>query len=241
MSIFFEELDYQPTPMGALTLRRRREMSLGVDVYEIKLGEEHLMSSLFTASEIALARLGLADLSGDDLDVVVGGLGLGYTANEVLDDARVRSLIVVEALDAVISWHVDGLLPLGRRLTADPRCRLTSGDFFRAAASGIGFDAECPGRLFDAVIVDIDHSPEFLLDPGNADFYEHEGLVGLSAHLKPDGLFALWSNDLPDRDFVGRLAGAFVSARAELVTFNNPLRDNEFTQTVYIARKKMGG
>ena len=80
MSSYFEELDYRPTPIGALSLRRRRELSLGVDVFEIKLGDEYLMSSLFTASEIALARLGLAELSGADLDVVVGGLGLGYTA-----------------------------------------------------------------------------------------------------------------------------------------------------------------
>ena len=85
MSALFEELDYQATPIGALSLRRRREPRLGVDVFEIKLGEEFLMSSLFTESEIALARLGLAGLAGRDLDVVVGGLGLGYTANAVLE------------------------------------------------------------------------------------------------------------------------------------------------------------
>ncbi|WP_404400526.1 hypothetical protein [Pelagibacterium halotolerans] len=59
MSKLFEELDYRPTAIGPLTLRRRRrrEPVTGTDVFEIKLGEEHLMSSLFTASEIALARL----------------------------------------------------------------------------------------------------------------------------------------------------------------------------------------
>ena len=74
MSKLFEELDYRPTPIGALSLRRRRELSLGVDVFEIKLGDEYLMSSLFTASEIALARLGLAALEGVNLEVIVGGL-----------------------------------------------------------------------------------------------------------------------------------------------------------------------
>ena len=53
MSLDFEELDYRPTPIGALSLRRRRELKLVVDVFEIKLGDEFLMSSLFTASEIA--------------------------------------------------------------------------------------------------------------------------------------------------------------------------------------------
>src|SRR5712671_2812702 len=71
MSSYFKELDYRPTPIGALSLRRRRELSLGVDVFEIKLGDEYLMSSLFTASEIALARLGLAELSGAGLEVWV--------------------------------------------------------------------------------------------------------------------------------------------------------------------------
>src|ERR1700738_4694265 len=105
MSLQFEELDYRPTPIGALTLRRRRELSLGIDVYEIKLGDEFLMSSLFTVSETALARLGLGELSGTSFDFVVGGLGLGYTARTVLEDARVRSLIVVDALSEVIEWH----------------------------------------------------------------------------------------------------------------------------------------
>ena len=81
------------------------------------------MSSLFTASEIALARLGLAELSGADLDVVVGGLGLGYTAKAVLEHEAVKSLVIVEALDAVIDWHERGVLPLGPALTADPRSR----------------------------------------------------------------------------------------------------------------------
>src|SRR5712671_7851485 len=164
MSSYFKELDYRLTAIGALSLRRRRELSLGVDVFEIKLGDEFLMSSLFTASEIALARLGMAELSGSGLDVVVGGLGLGFTARAVLEHDVVSSLLVVEALDAVIDWHESGLLPLGPELTADPRCRFVHGDFFALAASKEGFDPNAPARRFDAVLVDIDHSPDFLLD-----------------------------------------------------------------------------
>jgi spermidine synthase len=127
MSRLFEELDYRPTPIGAISLRRRREARLGVDVLEIKLGEEHLMSDLFTASEIALADLGVGVCQGEGLDVVVGGLGLGYTAKAVLDQARTGSLIVVEYLEAVIDWHRTGLLPLGPALTGDKRCRAGGG------------------------------------------------------------------------------------------------------------------
>jgi spermidine synthase len=238
MSLYFEELDYRLTPIGALSLRRRRELSLGVDVFEIKLGDEYLMSSLFTASEIALARLGLAELSGSGLDVVVGGLGLGYTAQAVLAHEAVKYLVVVEALDAVIDWHRTGLLPLGPALTQDPRCRFVLGDLFALADSKEGFDPDEPGRRFDAILVDIDHSPDFLLNPRSAAFYQPEGLKRLAFHLQPGGVFGLWSNELPDETFTERLSAAFAEARAERVTFHNPLQNRESTQTIYLARTK---
>jgi spermidine synthase len=235
MSLNFEELDYQVTPIGALSLRRRRELTTGVDVFEIILGDEHLMSSLFTASEIALAKLGLAQLSGARLDVVVGGLGLGYTAQAALEHETVNSLIVVEMLDAVIEWHETGLLPLGQALTEDPRCRFVAGDFFALATSQKSFDPGDPARKFDAILVDIDHSPDFLLDPGNANFYQPASLRKLTSHLKPGGVFGLWSNELPDETFIAQLAEVFAEAHAEKVTFHNPLQNREFTQTVYLA------
>ena len=110
--------------MGEISLRRRLEPTLQVEVYEAKLGDEFLMSSLFTVSEIALAEISLAGIAGADLDVVVGGLGLGYTAHAVLSDPRVRSLRVIEALGEVIGWHQRGLLPMSEGLNSDQRCNL---------------------------------------------------------------------------------------------------------------------
>jgi spermidine synthase len=235
MSVYFEELDFRPTPMGALSLRRRRQLSSGIDVYEIKLDDEFLMSSLFTVAEIALARLGLAALQRADLDVVVGGLGLGYTAQAVLEDSRVRSLIVVDALAEVIEWHERGLLPLGEMLTADPRCRFVNGDFFAMSASGL--DPQSPGRRFDAVLVDIDHSPRNLLHPNHAALYRPEGLKKLAGHLHPGGVFALWSNEPPDQAFEAMLASVFATSDAHVVTFENPLQDRDASNTVYIGIK----
>src|SRR6201746_800745 len=102
MSARFEELDWQQTAMGDLTLRRRTDPQLGVEIFEVKLGDEFLMSSLFTVAEEELATIGLAATRGDDLAVLVGGLGLGYTALTALRDARVASLTVIDALPAVI-------------------------------------------------------------------------------------------------------------------------------------------
>jgi spermidine synthase len=239
VSVNFEEFDFRPTPMGVLSLRRRRQLSTGVDVYEIKLGDEFLMSSLFTVAEIALARLGLAELTRTDpartdLDVVVGGLGLGYTAHAVLENPRVRSLVVVDALPEIIEWHEQGLLPLGQQLTGDPRCRLVHGDFFALSAQADGFDPAAPRRRFDAVLVDIDHSPRKLLHPRHAALYEPKGLASLAEHLQPGGVFALWSNDPPDDAFNAVLSGVFATSAAHVVTFNDAQGDPGASNTVYV-------
>ncbi len=239
MSLLFEEIDYRETPIGPISLRRRRLMSLDVEVFEIILGDEHLMSSLFTASEIALATLGLAKLGGENLDIVVGGLGLGYTAGAALEDARVGSLIVVEMLEAVIDWHAAGYLPLDPPLSGDPRCRVVQGDFFAMAESAGGFDPDAPKRKFDAILIDIDHTPDWLLDARSGSFYSQAGLEKLAAHLRPGGIMGLWSDAVEDSDFTQRLNTVFEAAWAEPVTFDNPLQNKPFTQTVYLARKAL--
>ncbi|MER7173998.1 spermidine synthase [Streptomyces mesophilus] len=235
MSKRIEELDWRPTPMGDLCLRRRRDPATGRDIHEVKLGDEFLMSSLFTEGEIALTRLGLEHLQGDELDVAVGGLGLGYTAQAALDNPRVRSLIVIDALAEVIEWHRQGLVPLGAELASDPRCRLVHGDFFALAAGVHGLDPGQPGRRFDAVLLDVDHSPRHVLHPRHAALYQPAGLRALAAQLRPDGVFALWSNDPPDAEFSTRLTAAFRKAESHVVEFDNPLQGGMATNTVYVA------
>lgn len=237
MSARFEELDWRATPLGELSLRRRREPTLDVDVFEVRLGDDYLMSSLFTVAEEELAVLALAELDGDDLDVVVGGLGLGYTARAVLLDPRVRSLDVVEALPQVVSWQERGLLPEAAALTGDARCRLVVGDFFALMASGEPFGAGAPPRVH-AVVVDIDHTPRFHLHPSHAPFYEPEGLRRVAERLHPGGAFALWSDTAPDEDFLSRLRTAFDHIRAKVVPFANPLTGGTSTNTVYLARTR---
>ena len=239
MSVNFQELDYRATPMGLLTLRRRKEVTLGVDIYEIKLDEEFLMSSLFTVAEVALANLGLAELSEPEVDVVVGGLGLGYTARTALEHPNVRELLVVDRLQEVIEWHEQGLLPLGEKLTSDPRCRFVHGDFFAMAASLFrGFDPENRGRRFHAILLDVDHSPQDVLHPSHAPFYEPDGLRQLTSHLLPSGVFALWSNDPPEERFETALSEVFASFDTHIVPFFNPIQQREEANTVYVARNQ---
>ncbi|MBB6120551.1 spermidine synthase [Nocardiopsis algeriensis] len=236
MSARFQELDWRPTPLGELSLRRRYDPFFRTEVHEIKLDDEFLMSSLFTAAEVEMARLALAELDGTDLRVAVGGLGLGYTAHTVLESEAVGTLVVAEALAEVIDWHCQGLIPSGRDLVRDPRCRLAHGDFFAAVGAGSGPAPDLGPEPFHAVIVDIDHSPRHVLHPAHAGLYTAEGLRRLRDDLLlPGGVFALWSDDAPDEEFTGLLEEVFARARAEVVSFPNPLQERDSSNTVYIA------
>lgn len=223
-----EELDYRPTPIGPVSLRRRWVSAIDADVYEVILGDEHLMSSLFTVGETRLAELGLAWLDGGALEVLVGGLGLGYTARAALADPRVASVEVAEYLEPVIAWHEEGLTPLGAALSADPRCRFRHVDFFALVAA--------PDRRWDAILLDIDHAPDRWLAPAHADFYGEAALARMRDALQPEGVFALWSDDRPDARFTERLAAVFAHADAVEVDFPNPISGETSRCTIYRAR-----
>tara|TARA_R110001606_G_scaffold12306_3_gene53080 strand:+ start:7578 stop:8276 length:699 start_codon:yes stop_codon:yes gene_type:complete len=229
LSRLIEELDYRVTPMGPIILRRRWVSALDQDVVEVILGEEHLMSSLFTVGETELATLGLARASGTELKVLVGGLGLGYTAQAALTDPRVTSVEVADAIEAVIDWHREGLVPIGESLGTNPRCILTHVDFFSL------FDTDpTEGGLWDVILLDIDHSPYRLLNPAHARFYTAEGLTRMKSWLTPGGVFALWSDDAPDAAFLELLGHVFANPVAQVVSFANPLTGDSSTCTIYV-------
>jgi spermidine synthase len=231
-----EELAYHKTPLGELTLRRRTEtLLLNREVFEVKLGDEFLMSSLFTEGERELSRLGLANLKGG-LDVVVGGLGLGYTAAAALENKAVRSLLVIDLFQEVIDWHRNKLVPMGEILSEDARCEMRQGNFFELARTG--FDVSDNERKFNAVLLDIDHSPEHFLDEKNASFYGLAGLNLLGRQIKTGGAFALWSNDAADEKFTKQLESVFGVAVAHNVEFANPYTNSISVNSVYVAHRK---
>jgi spermidine synthase len=230
----FEELDRRSTPQGDISLRRRFDPSLQVEVHEVRLDEDFLMSSLFTVAEEELAHLTLRTVAGDGpLDVEVGGLGLGCTARAALDDPRVRSVEVVEAAEAVIDWHRRGLVPLGAGLSSSERCRFLHADFFRRHAEPAD-GAEPPP--VDVILLDVDHTPRNHLHPSHAALYEADGLERLRRRIRPGGAFGLWSDDPPDEPFLDLLRSVFASTDAHIVDFPNPYTGGTSSNTVYVAR-----
>ena len=188
-----------------------------------------------------IPRSALADLcldkldTSDPIDVAVGGLGLGYTALAVLARDQVRSLVVVEYLSEVIAWQRRRLVPTSPVVHGDDRCRFINGDFFALAQNPeIGLDLEHPKRRFDAILVDIDHTPDYLLAPSHASFYEQSGLSKLAQQIRPGGVFGLWSAGQPDGQVTEAIGRCFASAEASVITFRNPLLNLEDENTIYI-------
>ena len=242
MQPIFEEIDFQHTALGDISLRRRSEPRLdNVIIYEVKLNEEFLMSSLFTEAEIQLSLLGLQKVQNtfgntEELNIIVGGLGLGYTAATVLENPAVISLDVIDVMQPVINWHQQKLVPLGETLISDARCKLIHADFYQLAKlDNTGFNSEEPCQLAHAVLLDIDHSPSHLLNESNATFYTKVGLESLAKKIHPKGVFGLWSNELPDHNFIELLDSVFESTQAHIVKFPNPYTGEESINTVYLS------
>ena len=130
---------------------------------------------------------------------------------------------------AVVDWHRRGLLPLSAALRDSARCTLVEDDFFARMRRA---SEDC----YDAILVDIDHSPRALLSPDHADFYEPVGLGRVRSRLRDGGVFGLWSADVADARFLETLDAAFASAGTKEVRFHNPLAEADEVNTVYVAR-----
>lgn len=238
MDLIFEELDHQSTPLGDISLRRRTEPRLdNVLIYEVKLGDEFLMSSLFTEAEEQLATLGIAKLlqygMNSDLEIVVGGLGLGYTALTALQHSQVKRVRTIDVMEPVIRWHQTGVLPIGDVLASDQRSELIHADFFAVASNDLsGFIDEQP---IDALLLDIDHSPSHWLNESNQGFYTQENLRRVAQKIKKGGVFALWSNEMPDQAFIDLLNSVFSNTESHVVKFPNPYSGGESINSVYVS------
>ena len=224
-----EILFYGLSPLGLLCLRRRELLSQpGTIVTEVTLNHEFLMSSLYTDSERALARTAMQMHEGEDLRVLVGGLGLGYTVHETLLADRVVRVEVVELLSQVIDWLANGLMPLSSELRDERRLVVTQGDVYRRLA-GPADD------LFDVILIDVDHSPEERLGEGSISFYTTPGLLAARRHLAADGVLAVWSY-AESSPFANALRTVFEQVLVEPVTYNNHLIDQQRTDWLFFAR-----
>ena len=232
MTINLEILAYEDTPLGPLCLRRRETLADPRQwVTEVTLNHEFLMSSLHTDSERALATIPLGQHSGSQLRVLVGGLGLGYTAHAALSCDHVSVVEVIEFLPNVISWLQDGLTPLSEELNSDERLHVSEGDVFERLL------APPTDQRFDAILIDIDHSPEDQLAKKHDQFYQVDGLERAAEHLTPQGLFALWSYD-EHTPLLDAMQQVFAATKAHPIEYYNQHVHESFTDWLYVGRRR---
>jgi spermidine synthase len=185
--IKLEILAYENTPLGPLCLRRRELLSEpGTIVTEVTLNHEFLMSSYNTDSERAISNRSIEIHGGSKLKTLVGGLGLGYTARELLKHDHVATVEVVEYLPQVIDWLRKGLVPLSDELNGASHLQITHGDVYQRLLDE-------PREQFDLIVIDVDHSPSDQLGEEDHEFYTAEGLLKAKAHLCEGGVLAVWS------------------------------------------------
>jgi spermidine synthase len=227
----FEILAYEATKLGLICLRRRELLSRpGTIVTEITLNHEFLMSSYITDSERSLARFALDMHRGEQLSVLVGGLGLGFTAHEVLvaGGDRVARVEVVEYLPQVIEWLAQDLVPLARELKADARLVCVEGDVYERLSSP-------SERKYDLILIDVDHSPDEHLGGESGLFYTEAGLQRARQHLTDAGILAVWSY-AEHSPFTAALHRVFRNVRLSPVTVMNDLVDEEQTDWLFFAQ-----
>lgn len=225
----FEIVASEPSPIGMICLRRRPSASEPDGfVTEITLDHRFLMSSVVTDSERALAAHAFAMHEGRDLRVLVGGLGLGYTAREALRCDRVARVDVIEFLPPVMDWMARGLVPLAAELQADPRFAVIHGDVYQRLASP-------PDRLYDVILIDVDNSPEEQLGDANDSFYTETGLAAAKLHLAEGGVLGVWSY-ADSATFEQSLGRVFRGVRVQPVSFENTVIGDIETNWLFFAR-----
>jgi spermidine synthase len=181
----YVEVARESSPRGEVVLRARHEEDGTEPVLELRVNGVFLMDTRETSSEEQLATVALAEV-GSPRAVLVGGLGLGFTAHAVLSDRRVERLVVVELEECLVRWMRDGTVPHGPSHLADERLTVVSADIRQAVA-------EAAATSYDLVLLDLDNGPGQLVHEGNAAVYTPEFLGAVADVLRPGGAVVVWS------------------------------------------------
>jgi spermidine synthase len=226
-AVEYVEIARAESERGELVLRERRPEDDGgaTAVLELRANGVFVMDSAETTSEVALAAAAL-ELVEEPRDVLVAGLGLGFTLQAVLTDKRVERCSVVEIEQALVDWMRDGTIPHGPTLLADERANIVVADVSLALA-------EAREASYDLVLLDVDNGPGYLVHESNAALYEPPFLALTRRILRPAGALAVWSA-AEAADLEASLREVF--GNVEPQTYAVDLQGREETYWLYVAR-----
>lgn len=209
------------TSRGELALRERDDGHL-----ELRANGLFVMDTREHTSERALASEALAHCPAAH-DVLVGGLGLGYTLAATLSDERVRRCTAVELEPDLVRWLQDGTIPHEAPLLQDPRVETVVADVADVLRS-------TPDASYDVVLLDVDNGPGFLVHEENAALYEPTGLRDVRRILRPGGVLVIWSaSPAPTLEQAMRE----VVGHTEVTPYDAPGHDRAGRYWLYAARR----
>ncbi len=169
---------------GELVLRRSRGQ------LEVILNGAFLISTENDASSRAMVTAALPHLAGDELEVLIGGLGLGYALDEALAQSRVAHVTVAELEPTIVRWfreHGEGRAERAADGESAGRARIEDADVAEVLAGHAG--------RYDLVSLDTDNGPAWLVRDANAGLYDEDGVRLVAAALSPGGAAVFWSPD----------------------------------------------
>ena len=226
----YTEVARAQSPRGEIVLRERRDPEAGPTapvVLELRVNGVFVMDTFETSSEKGLASAALRQVE-TPRDVVIGGLGLGFTAHEVLADSRVEKLVVVEIEDAIVQWMRDGTVPHGPSYLADERVSVVTADIRTAMA-------EAAPASYDLVLLDVDNGPGFLVYDDNEAVYQGDFLRQTKDCLRPGGALVIWSA-AESPTLQAEMQEVFGSAVP--VPYDVTLQSRDEHYWIYLARKR---
>jgi spermidine synthase len=193
----WEQIDTARVPDADVELRLMRRG----DEFSMMLGQNELMNSRLSGSEEALATLACKRIEGIERpQVLIGGLGMGFTLRAALTVLGAEARIVVaELVPAVIAWAREPMADLFGNSLTDPRASIREADVIDVIQSS--------PSAFDAILLDVDNGPEALIRKANDALYDLKGLKAIRRALRPGGVLAVWSSG-PNASFSKRLRAA---------------------------------
>lgn len=213
-----QTLERVQTGRGEVVLRQNGGL------FEIISNGVFLMDTSDGTSERLLIDAALGRCAAPRPRLLIGGLGVGFSLARAAASARPAAIDVVEIEPAIISWHQRYLSHITGRAVADPRVRVIEADVLD------WLEGRC-GR-YDAICLDTDNGPDWLVCDANADLYAGRGLDLLSANLSPAGVLAVWGARR-DPAYEQRLARRFSEVETAEVA-----RARGEPDVIYLARRR---
>lgn len=197
--------------------------------YFLKVGGVPLMSTTACSSEQTMSELACENL-GENLPprILIGGLGFGFTLRRVLELVPEKAIVeVAELLPIIVQWNREFLQPVNGLLLDDPRTVINERDVHEIIRKG-------GTAHYDAILLDVDNSPDPLVQEGNARLYARRGLTMIAKSLRPGGRVVFWSAH-PDKAFAKSMQRDFKNVQA--IPAKAYPKAKRFTHTLFVGDK----